>query len=878
MINLNLHKIIYSLAAIIFCVVIAPSYSFAEDLPNCESIPSGSARCSCGHRSFLSNSKVVICEEGQACRSTSINSGGSYRLEYDCISLKNLGVTGTSAYGGVSVVSQDSHLYNDYYNKLKTGCETGSDTACAPYCKYETKEECLLCPLFAIIFNTVSRITATAVGAFSGSVINVVIIAFGIWLALQILSFVSSIETRDLKDLFQSIITHGFIVMLVVFILHTGVARFFNDFINPIYQTGLSLADTMFSDCEQGKSTLKCSEDDKTIIKNKSSGVNYESNGLPQEMGISIINTMTMMENRVRKFKALGSSLMCQSWKEGVWILPKFIYLFSGLGLWVFSMLIIVGVPFLMVDAVLQLGVAGALLPVAVGGFAFKSTRQYTKKVWETFLNSMFSFLFISIVVLILLGVIQAIAEDSAKVVSGTVETFDSMFTDASSASMVYFKTIMESFNWGSQGFLKLIFTFILAWSVLSMAKEFAGEFASSMSDTSIGSSIGTMAASTAKGMALKAGKPLATRAVKEVGYATKETFKGAARGVRRAVFDRQKYQLDDARQTALKAAQKAGTSAETLNSAQKGKQTTTTTQNGKTVHVENSGKTTVTTQVERGVTSVSTTKNGRKISELREENGVVTKSKYSKDGSRVEVERSQNFTITRRYDKDGNQVGEIKVKANTLAADRLINNPKEEFKKQDLDNLTKGMTDKQKKSTFSAVAQKINKNRINTNNHKGKIISQEVIACDYESGYVEIKKTTSKGEIIFEKIEIDNNKNIAKGSITTISAKGQVTMLTSDGIHNKMEKFRVDRNKINNIERFEDIASNREKDADGKVKKGKVAYGYTKWYRDALEHGLDPREIDEGMFSKEEAEACYAYHVSKGNEMGKAEMGWSFK
>ena len=223
-------------------------------------------------------------------------------------------------------------------------------------------------------------------------------------------------------------------------------------------------------------------------------------------------------------FKALGNSLMCQSWKEG-FILPKFSYLFSGLGIFVFSMLIIIGVPFLMVDAIFQLGVAGALLPMAVGCFAFRVTRQYSKKVWETFLNSMFSFLFISIIVLIVLGVLQQIVTESNEIMAKSGVLFDRLFFSDATELVVY-KEILEHFNWTGVGFIKLGLVFLLAWSVMNMAKELADDFASSISSTSIGSSIGAMAASTAKGMAVKAAKPVVEEAVKAVSEAVKPAAK----------------------------------------------------------------------------------------------------------------------------------------------------------------------------------------------------------------------------------------------------------------------------------------------------------------------------------------------------------------
>ena len=422
-------------------------------------------------------------------------------------------------------------------------------TKCTPYCKYKNqiKETCTLCSLFALVYKTVNQLGTKAVVNFSSSVAKIVVVAFGVWLAIQVLAFVSSVETRDLKDLISSIITQGFIVMLVFVILESGAARFFNTFVSPVYLTGQKLAQEMFSDniTSSAENALGSGgQSDKEVMQADNIDTKYKlinSNGaFDNSMGISIIKTMTMMENRVRKFKALGSGLMCQSWVEATLFFPRMIYLITGFGLWIFSMVLIIGVPFLMVDAVFQLGVAWALLPFAVGGFAFRVTRQYTKKVWETFLNSMFSFVFISIVVLLLLFVLQEAVTESVNTiqtqsVSPTGETiqvsFDDMFT-ASADAKTYFEALLTSFHWGSWTFLKVIFVFILAWSVMNMAKELADDFASSISSTSIGSSIGAMAASTAKGMAVKASKPLG----RELWRGTKRAGASVARAPFRAV------------------------------------------------------------------------------------------------------------------------------------------------------------------------------------------------------------------------------------------------------------------------------------------------------------------------------------------------------
>ena len=721
-------------------------------------------------------------------------------------------------------------------------CEASS-TECAPYCKYNTVESCTLCPMFGVVFNTVSIVGAKAVHAFSSSVARVVVIAFGIWLAIQILAFASSIETRDLKDLMQSVITQGFLIVLVVAILQTGAANFFKTFINPVYETGQKVAQTMFSDCIQnseGNSTVndngstKCSPADMKKPET-SSYVIEEPDGLPRSMGDSIIQTMTMMENRVRKFKALGSSLMCQSWKDGWFIFPKFIYLFTGLSLWVLSMLIIVGVPFLMIDSVFQLGVAAALLPVAVGCFAFKSTRQYSKKVWETFLNSMFAFIFISVVVLIILGTLQATVMAGADAIKDGGVSFDELFTPTA-ASKTYFDEIMMSFQWASPHFLKLAFIFILAWSVMSMAKDFAGEFASSISNTSIGSSIGTMAASTGKGMALKAAKPMASA----IGDGISRGSMRLARGVRH-IYRRNKMNNERSKFSKYKEV------------------------DGKKTYTDKKGRVHT---LENGAITTRERKGGKEIVTTKTENITIVRTKQTKmiNGRQVEV---YNDNVKLNNDKLRDIIG----------ADGKVN-------VKEMTKFLDGLKGEQRKLAQVTLLKATIEKRVSRDGHDYKkadnLAPPEVVKIDENSGEMVIKEMTANGEVVFSKMKLNNG--YLETSVTKINAKGKVTRLSSDGIRNRMETFKladgVDASKLSNIE---DVYAKRDRNRD--IKR---AYSYTKYWQDRLDEGFDENRIDQGFMSDDEIQrdangriiggAFVEFTRRAGNEFQKADIAFKFR
>ena len=733
--------------------------------------------------------------------------------------------------------------YEKDYIEYKPGCRPWEKNKCHPYCKYRSTENCTLCPIFTVVFNTVSAVTDKSVRTFSPAISVLVVVGFAVWLAIQVLSFVSSVETKDIKDLLQSIITQGFVVLIAFMILRSGVGSFFDTFIEPFYVSGHNLAQAALTNCpkttsnEDGNTnTGTAAQKTKDVcteyaeIKNANSGIIKKAEGLPPSMGESIVKTMTLMENRLREIKALGSAMICKSWQEAIFIFPKWIYLFTGILVWIFAIFLIIGIPFLMIDAVLQLGVAGALLPVAVGGFAFKSTRQYTKKVWETFLNSMFTFLFITIVVLVLLGVLEASITESVKNIDQTGEMFGKMFSSNWQSTELYYEDILQSFQWASPHFLKLLFIFLLAWSVMKMAKEFADEFASSISSTEIGSSIGTMAASTAKGMAVKTAKPLAKAAGSHIRQAVGSRILAGNRAFRRAKYKSELKNFDSVASN-----------------------------NGVKEYTDKKGRI---HRLENGVVTIIKNKNGKEVKQIISENFTITQTK------KVEMVNGKPVEVYRE-----------KIKLNNRQLDRIIND-RGEFDKKELDKIYQGLSAEQKKEIQKTVTRALIEKWMSKSVHnfdQANTKAAEIVSVDDRTGEVVLRQVTAKGEVIFSRMKA-NSSGVLETEITKIDSKGNVMRLSSDGIHNKMEKFSlqegVDAKTINNLN---DVQNNRKKDSQGRYD-GKVSYGYTQYYRDAVGRGADPRKIPLGAMSEEEATECYKYHRNAGNEFGKADMNIYFK
>lgn len=672
---------------------------------------------------------------------------------------------------------------------VATDCFASAAQKCIPYNRYETRDMCIFCPVVAVAFNTVSKVGDNAISSYANSVAKVVIVGFAIWLAIQILSFVSSIETRDLKDLLQSILTKGFVILISVFIIKTGIANFLDTFVVPIYSTGHRMAQSLFETDADANLIKNIREKAATIILDKKS----VPSGLPQDMGITILQTMTQMENQILKYKALGSGFLCQSWVDKWFIFPKIRYLLIGIVLWATAIVLMAAIPFLLIDSVFQLGIATALMPVAVGSFAFKSTRQYSKKVWDTLLNSMFTFLFVCIIVMILLTMLQQLAGGGQ--INGAA--FEDMYNPQTwrSKGDTYFSHMLDNFTWGGTTFLKLIFFYILAWSVMNMGKEFAKEFAESISSTSIGSNVATMGASAIKGTALGITRPVVKSVVGGFQKGVARVARGIRHGTRRRAMNKQMKKFNNPKNDIF------------------------------------------ITEVD-GIKSY-TDKKGR-IHTL--ENGIITTVKKGKNGKETITVRSKDMTVTRTKDKNGNWKERIKLNNDKLHS---IVRPDGSVDTAAFASMFEGVSGEQEKVLKAAMVKMIVQKRIPNGYDRKQKLSSPPEIIKSENGEMILREVTKDGDVVFTKVKLNNNGAL-ETSITEVSNRGgRVRTMTSDGYRNSLTTGQLNQNVSQ-----DDLTSIDAVNAHTDQKNKKTVYGISKFYKQRVDRGwLRLEDVAAGMY-----------------------------
>ncbi len=344
-------------------------------------------------------------------------------------------------------------------------------------------DKCYFCPIFKVLFNTASRLAQKAYQTLAGGIAVVVVIFFALWTGLFVLKNIAALQAVKPSKMIQEWLVQAFRVLLVVLILRVSYAHILRLTLAPVFNTGMAYAQTISTETKCSGSYMEGLMGYDKELTDKSQGA------LPVSMGQNILCAIKTMQDGVWKIVAFGREVVC----IGVYIekiifgmLPNPGYVLTGLLLMIGGLILVLAFPWCLIDCVLNMAIASALMPAAIGAWAFPKQASYLKKIWDYFMNAMFQFVFLSIILYIILQATQDL-------LSG----LDAYATD--------YKKIVSPLTglafWGVN-FIKLMTICLLGWVFLDNGTKLAGEFAKAP-DLDIGRKTGGFFAQAAERVAL---------------------------------------------------------------------------------------------------------------------------------------------------------------------------------------------------------------------------------------------------------------------------------------------------------------------------------------------------------------------------------------
>jgi len=334
-----------------------------------------------------------------------------------------------------------------------------------PAPKEKATGECLFCPLFKILFNAGSVMAENSYTMFKDGLVDVLLVFLAVSLALIALKNLASFGSKDPSALINEFVKKAALVCVIAVILAQGYQHVLSLVITPIFETAIHFIDLSNDNAGLGACPGSVKAGIKGFTGNPTVGFSG-SGGIPLAVGESIICAVEAMERKINMVFEYGDWAFCRGIKtDGLFIfklVPNPIYIVDGILLYIGGLFLLVGYPWVVADAILQLGIAMALLPFGVCGFAFNGTKSYLAKLLSWILNSMFSLLFMGILITCVVGYIDEVLRQAIRSVGS-----DSLFVNAVNGLAFY-----------GTNLLMIMFIMIVGWTYMPTVRDLAKNFA----------------------------------------------------------------------------------------------------------------------------------------------------------------------------------------------------------------------------------------------------------------------------------------------------------------------------------------------------------------------------------------------------------------
>ncbi len=316
---------------------------------------------------------------------------------------------------------------------------------------------CLFCPLFKVLYSAGNTVAAKAYSAFHSDLGKVVGLFLSVSLALIILKNIASMNSQDPGTIINDILNKTFVGIAIYIIVTQDYHNVLNLTLVPIFTSGLEFVSLDSVDITSCASAAGIGGFSSHI------GANEEA-GIPSQIGTTLICSAEYIESKINTLFEYGRWGFCRGMgPDRLWhIIPHPIYLVDSLVLYLGGIFFTVAYPWVLGDAILQLGISMALMPFAVAGYAFKGTKQYLSTVFNWILHTLFVFMFMMILITCLLTYIEGIINTAAA---------------SSGNPKVFFTYPVRGIAFFGPNMFMIIFVLIIGYTYMPQIAQLADQF-----------------------------------------------------------------------------------------------------------------------------------------------------------------------------------------------------------------------------------------------------------------------------------------------------------------------------------------------------------------------------------------------------------------
>lgn len=360
-------------------------------------------------------------------------------------------------------------------------------------------EHCIICHLFQTILKAVQNIAQKAFDALAPALAKLVGIGFALYIAYITLLAVAAPAQQKIGQYLTNLTVQGFKVAVALALLAVP-GYIYRIIVTPLIDGGIDFGVTMVS--QQDSLVTKANI--------QQLGKNFEFEGgessyLSSKVLQNAVGAAAAFNEQAAFVPAMGRSLMCNAWvgfmdmnslltgSKNFTMFPRVEMLLEGAILYIFGLMIAFAVGFYMLDCALQLGIVCAMMPFFIASWPFKITKSYTKQGWSIFLNTVFNFVVMGII-------INATSEILSQALATGLDK-ESLAVVLNSGP----RAIMETVEFGGLQMAMLVICCLIALKMSSEIQNITNKLSGGL-NIGVGAGLGTNLASTVTKTAIGVG------------------------------------------------------------------------------------------------------------------------------------------------------------------------------------------------------------------------------------------------------------------------------------------------------------------------------------------------------------------------------------
>ena len=323
------------------------------------------------------------------------------------------------------------------------------------------KHVCYFCSMFEIIFNSAAKVASLSYSAFHTDLGQLIVIFLAVSLALITLRNIASMGSQDPGALLSMLASRIFVCAAIYYIVTRDYYNILNMTLTPILADGLNLIPGRPS-LTHNLGNIGGFGENGGVAGRTLGALGGET--MPRAIGQIIVSSINDIENKIQDLFEYGRWAMCRgNGPDKLFhVLPNPFPIIDGVLLYIGGITFLVTYPWIMADAVIQLGISLALLPFALAGYAFGGTKQYLLKLFGWILHSLFVFIFMGILISCILGYVHDVIMQAIAVHSDPIALFLNPVT-----GLAFFGVNM----------IKILFVLAIGWMYMPEIRDLAQNF-----------------------------------------------------------------------------------------------------------------------------------------------------------------------------------------------------------------------------------------------------------------------------------------------------------------------------------------------------------------------------------------------------------------